>query len=273
MTQAVSVKEAERVARLGVDFRLDTEIVTGAEKTISGAANQISFAALQNAHDAVFIGVGLGATNSLNIAGEDLPGVYDALHFIEYIKTRDWPRVPAGRTVAVIGAGNTAIDAVTQAKRLGAERVLMVYRRTEKDISAYDYEYELAKKDGIEFLWQTAPVEILGNGRVAALRCRKTDGSDFLFDVACEIVIKAIGQQKRTGFFQSLGVEFDEKGRVAVNELMQTSNPRVFAGGDAVNGGAEAVDAAQAGKFAAQGIHFALSGETIKFAGAEPPSI
>ena len=67
--------------------------------------------------------------------------------------------MPIGKTVAVIGAGNTAIDAVTQAKRLGAEKVLLIYRRTEKDISAYDYEYELAKKDGIEFVWQTSPVE------------------------------------------------------------------------------------------------------------------
>ena len=255
MTQAVSVEEANIVARLGVEFRLNTEI-----------GRDVSFADLQKNHDTLFFGIGLGATNLLNIAGEDLGGVYDALNFIERIKTRDWQSVPLGKTIAVIGAGNTAIDAVTQAKRLGAERVLMIYRRTERDISAYAYEYELAKKDGVEFVWQTAPVEIIGDNSVSGLRCRKADGTEF--EIACEMVIKAIGQQKQVGFWQELGIAFDEKGRVAVNEQMQTSNPNIFAGGDCVNGGREAVDAAQTGKLAAMGIHFSLTGERIKFAGA-----
>ncbi|MDQ3131299.1 MAG: NAD(P)-dependent oxidoreductase [Acidobacteriota bacterium] len=267
MSQAVSVGEAEQVARLGVKFQLETEIVQGSRFKVQGS-NQVSFEDLQSNQDAIFIGIGLGATNDLNIAGENLNGVFDALHFIEIIKTRDWKSVPLGKTVAVIGAGNTAIDAVTQAKRLGAEQVLMIYRRTERDISAYAYEYELAKKDGVEFLWQTAPVEILGNGRVNALRCQKTDGSNRQFEIPCEIIIKAIGQQKQVGFLQNIGIAFDEKGRVSVNELMQTSNPKIFAGGDCVNGGAEAVDASQMGKLAAQGIHQALTGESIKFAGA-----
>lgn len=259
MTQAVSVNEAEMVARLGVNFKLNTEI-----------GRDISFAELENAHDALFLGIGLGATNELRIAGENLAGVFEALDFIERIKTRNWQSVPLAKTVAVIGAGNTAIDVVTQAKRLGAERVLMIYRRTEKDISAYDYEYELAKKDGIEFVWQTAPVEILGNGSVTALRCLKTDGSEQIFDVPCEMVIKAIGQQKLTDWLtQTARVELDLNGRVLVNkETMQTSNSRIFAGGDCVNGGKEAVDASQMGKLAAQGIHFSLTGEQVQFAGA-----
>jgi dihydropyrimidine dehydrogenase (NAD+) subunit PreT len=284
MTQAVSVKEAEQVARLGVDFQLNTEIVVLPQPpALAGELSEsrvqlVAYGSsegtdLMTRHDAVFIGIGLGATNSLNIAGEDLPGVFDALPFIEYIKTRDWARIPLGRTVAVIGAGNTAIDAVTQAKRLGAERVFLVYRKTAAEMPAYEYEYELAKQDGIEFLWQTAPVEILGNGSVGALRCRKTDGSDAVFDVPCDMVIKAIGQTKQAGFFQSIGIATDEKGRVAVNELMQTSNPRIFAGGDCVNGGAEAVDAAQTGKLAAEGIHFSLTGEKVEFAGTKVPVI
>ena len=279
MSQAVSVKEAEQVARLGVKFQMNTEIVVmPAPPALAGelsektpklfAYGSTDATDLMSKHDALFVGVGLGATNNLNIAGEDLAGVFDALAFIERIKTRDWRRIPVGRTVAVIGAGNTAIDAVTQARRLGAERVVLVYRQTAAEMPAYEYEYELAKKDGVEFLWQTAPVEILGNGAVGALRCRKTDGSDAVFDVPCDMVIKAIGQAKQTGFFQSIGVETDEKGRVAVNELMQTTNPRIFAGGDCVNGGAEAVDASQMGKYAAQGIHFALTGESVRFAGA-----
>jgi dihydropyrimidine dehydrogenase (NAD+) subunit PreT len=263
MTQAVSIEEAKMVVRLGVEFKLNTEI-----------GRDISFEDLQAKHDAIFLGVGLGATNKLNVAGEDLQGIYDALDFIELVKTRDWQNVPLGRTVAVIGAGNTAIDAVTQAKRLGAEKVLMVYRRTEKDISAYDYEYELAKKDGVEFVWQAAPVEVAAgeNGSALSLRCQKTDGSNRLFEIPCDMVIKAIGQEKMRSFFETVaGVETDEKGRAAVNELMQTSNPKIFAGGDCVNGGAEAVDASQMGKLAAQGIHFSLTGEKVEFTGARIP--
>ncbi len=260
MSQKDSLDEVEMIRNLGVEFNLDCEI-----------GRDVSFDDLQNDHDAIFIGIGLGKTNALNIDGEHLDGVFDALAFIERIKTRDWKSVPIGKTVAVIGAGNTAIDAVTQAKRLGAERVLMIYRRTEKDISAYEYEYELAKKDGIEFIWQTSPVEIVGNGKVEKLCCKKTDGSEF--EIACDIIIKAIGQQKQVGFLQSIGIETDEKGRAVVNKLMQTSNPKIFAGGDCVNGGAEAVDASQMGKFAAQGIHFSLTGETVEFAGSKVASI
>nr|MBA2619890.1 FAD-dependent oxidoreductase [Acidobacteriota bacterium] len=296
MSQAVSVGEARQVEKLGVKFQLETEIVqsskfkvqslnsetvqnSSAEKTQTSAPknqsySQISFEDLQNQHDAIFLAVGLGATNKLNIAGENAAGVFDALDFIERIKTRDWKSVPLGKTVAVVGAGNTAIDAVTQAKRLGAEKVLMIYRRTEKDISAYEYEYELAKKDAVEFVWQTAPIEILTdeNGAVAAIRCEKTDGSKQIFDVPCDMVVKAIGQQKQVEFLQPLGVELDEKGRIIVNlDTMQTSNPKIFAGGDCVNGGREAVDAAQTGKLAAQGIHFNLTGETVEFTGVRIP--
>ena len=174
-------------------------------------------------------------------------------------------------------SGNTAVDAVTQARRLGAQRVIMVYRRTEKDAPAYEYEMELARKDGVEFSWQSAPVGILSEDgvRVSSLRCERADGSLELFDIPCDMVIKAVGQTKMSGFFADvIGAETDDKGRVKVSENMQTSNPRVFAGGDCANGGAEAVDAAQMGKLAAMGIHESLTGEKGEFAGAivrDPP--
>jgi glutamate synthase (NADPH/NADH) small chain len=271
MSQSVSEAEVEQVAQMGVKFLLNTKVVAAApDDEVLGEVNRVSFDLLQEWHDAIFLAVGLGETNKLNIPGEELDGVVDALHFIERVKTRDWKSVPLGKSVAVIGAGNTAIDAVTQAKRLGAERVTMVYRRSEKDIPAYDYEYELAKKDGVEFVWQAAPVGILSgeNGTTLSLRCEKTDGSLRLFDIACDMIIKAVGQQKMRLFFEKVaGVETDEKGRVVVNENMQTSKPKVFAGGDCVNGGSEAVDASQMGKLAAVGIHKTLTGEEIKFAG------
>lgn len=251
MTMTHSLAEVKQVESLGVEFKLNHEV-----KNIDE---------LSSTHDAVFLAIGLGKTNQLNISGEDKDGVIDALHFIEQIKTRDWKSVQIGKIVAVIGAGNTAIDAVTQAKRLGAEKAILVYRRTEKDAPAYDYEIELAKSDAIEFAWQHTPIEILGNGKVTGLKCKKADGTET--EIACDLVIKAIGQQKQVEFLQQLGLGLDEKGRVVVNENMQTSNPKIFAGGDCVNGGAEAVDAAQMGKKAAQGIHESLFGEKVEFAG------
>lgn len=270
MTQQDSADEVAMIERLGVQFRLSCEV-----------GRDVTFADLEAAHDAVFIGVGLGATNKLGIPGEELAGVYDALEFIEHVKTRDWANVPLAKSVAVIGAGNTAIDAVTQAKRLGAEKVMLIYRRTQPEMSAYEYEYELAKQDAVEFHWQTTPLEILANmdgSRVAALRCVQTElqegkltnvaGSEFNLPV--EMVIKATGQQKQRGFLATIpGLTLDQSGRAVVNPAtMQTDTPKYFAGGDCVNGGAEAVDAAQHGKHAAMGIHQFLTGETITLAGA-----
>jgi len=280
MPQTVSVDEAKMVERLGVRLMMNTEI-----------GRDIELADLEIKHDAIFLGTGLGSTARLDIPGEDLDGVYDALDFIERIKTRDWQSVPIGHTVAVIGAGNTAIDAVTQAKRLGAERVLMIYRRSQKEMPAYEYEYELAKKDAIEFWWQTAPVEILrdeSNAHVRALRCVRMElgaadssgrrtaqavaGSEF--DIPVNMVIKALGQQKRRSFFEKIsGIELDKAGRVIVNQQMQTGNPKYFAGGDCVNGGREAVDASQMGKLAAIGLHKSLTGEQVTFAGAVNPAV
>ena len=271
MPQAVSLSEAEHVERIGVAFKTNTLVGPGPAAEANGVRH-VAFEELMRDHDAMFLGVGLGDTSKLNIPGEDLDGVIDALQFIEKVKTRDWKSVPLGRRVVVLGAGNTAIDAVTQAKRLGAEKVTMVYRRTAKDAPAYDYEMELARKDGIEFIWQAAPVGILPDDsgtHVGSLRCEKTDGSLELFEIECDQVVKAIGQQKMRGFLESvIGVDLDEKGRVVVNEMMQTSNPKIFAGGDCANGGKEAVDASQMGKLAAMGIHETLSGEKVEFAGA-----
>jgi len=295
MPQAVSLSEVEHIAKMGVKFLTNTRIGKLAESPLQAesalieaeekadddaitrshddpAAQIVSFEDLKSWHDAIFIGVGLGDTNRLNIPGEASDGVFDALEFIEKIKTRKWASVPLGKTVVVIGAGNTAIDAVTQAKRLGAEKVVLVYRRTEKDASAYDYELELARKDGVEFVWQAAPIGILADGdgsHVTGLRCEKTDGSLELFEIKCDMLIKAVGQQKMRTFFSDVaGVAVDDKGRVAVNEQMQTSDPKIFAGGDCANGGKEAVDASQMGKLAAMGIHQTLSGERVVFAGA-----
>lgn len=262
MTQAVSLAEIEPVADLGVEFRQNVEI-----------GRDIQFGELETAHDALFLSVGLGATNKLNIPGEALDGVIDALDLIDQIKTRDWKGITIGDSVIVLGAGNTAIDAATQSKRLGAKRVRLVYRRTEKEAPAYEYEMELAHKDEVEFVWQTTPLAILGDESVRGIRVLDAAGRER--DIECDMVIKAIGQTKLVNFFTEIaGVKTDEIGRPVVNASMQTSKPGIFAGGDCVNGGGEAVEAAQMGKLAAIGIHEALTGEKIEFAGAflrEPP--
>ncbi|BCM93896.1 glutamate synthase [NADPH] small chain [Abditibacteriota bacterium] len=279
MTQKVSVEETNLARGIGVEFRLGTEVTP--ELLVQ----------LELDNDAIFLAVGLGQTTKLGVEGENAPGVFDALQWIEQVKTREWTGIPVGRTVAVIGAGNTAVDAATQAKRLGAERVVMVYRRGEAEMPAYDYEYELAKSDAVEFRWKSAPVGIVtdANGAVRSLKCVETlptvpdekgrvaygmvEGSEF--EIPCDMVIKALGQSKMTAFLSGIaGLQLDGSGRVKVDEgTMATGNPKYFAGGDCVNGGREAVDAAQMGKLGAMGIHQFISGEIVEFAGARLPFV
>ena len=279
MTQRVSVEETDMARKLGVQFHMNSEVSPEMLKQ------------LEADNDAIFLGVGLGQTAQLNIPGEDSIGVYDALQWIERVKTREWDEVPIGRVVAVIGAGNTAVDAATQAKRLGAERVIMVYRRSQSEMPAYPYEYELAKSDAVEFRWKSAPVEIVTdeNGNVTALRCIETvveqaDASGRVgyapvagseFEIGCDMIIKALGQSKMTGFLSQIeGLKLDKSGRVEVDDrTMATGNAKYYAGGDCVNGGREAVDAAQMGKLAAMGIHARVCGEQVEFAGANLPFV
>lgn len=256
------VKEVEMIRAIGVEIR--SGITVGKDVTI---------AELERDYDAIFIGIGLGETDDLQIPGEDLPGCRDAISFIEETKSKRFDHVQVARRVAVIGAGNTAIDVVTGARRLGAEEVYMVYRRSPKEMSAFDYEYELAKQDLVRFLWQALPVRIVGNGRVEALECLRTrqgdkdsrgrmqfvpiPGSEFRLEVG--MVVKALGQKRKLQFLQQVPkLELKNSCVVVDPQTMRTSNPRYFAGGDCVNGGGEVVDAVAHGKKAAAGIHAML---------------
>src|SRR5882762_2970992 len=136
MPPQVSLDEVELIKSLGVEFRCGVEI-----------GKDITVAQLEKGYDAIFIAVGLSGSPKLGLPGEDLPEVVDALHFIEQIHSQPLHKVPVGERVAVIGGGNTAIDAVTQARRLGARDAVIVYRRTQADMSAYEFEQELAKCD------------------------------------------------------------------------------------------------------------------------------
>jgi dihydropyrimidine dehydrogenase (NAD+) subunit PreT len=172
--------------------------------------------------------------------------------------------------VACIGAGNTAIDVVTAARRLGAELVYLIYRRGEAEMPAFAYEYQLAKLDGVSFLWHAQPVRILGHdGAVTGIECVRTRlgapdakgrrsalpvyGSEFRLDV--EMVVRAVGQQPATNFLNAVkGMEITGSGTVKINERHQTGNPKYFAGGDCTNGGKEVVDAVAEGMAAARGL-------------------
>ena len=258
MTQATSLDEVKKCLELGAKLEDGVEI----GKDVSPETIEHEFAA-------VFVGIGLGPTNRLNVPGEDLPGVWDALSFIYHVKRRKLAPLGKSETTIVIGAGNTSIDAVTQSKRTGAERVIMAYRRGPEEMSAYDFEYDLAKSDGAEFLWNAAPVMVLGKKKVEGVRFQKTriarDGKLELlketFDVKCDRVIKAIGQSKLVELATHLGLELGPGGRIAVDPItLAASRDRWYAGGDSINGGKEVVNAAADGKRAAWNIHAALTG-------------
>ena len=221
----VALAEVQDILDLGVDLKLGVKIE--------------SLEPLLAKYDAVFVGVGLGKTKSLGIPGEDLEGVVDALSFIAHLKTHPYRETRVGKRVVVVGAGNTAIDAVTQAKRLGAEQSTIVYRRGEDDMPCYDYEYELAKRDGCAFRFHASPKRIVGNGRVEGLEVETSDKQRET--IPCDMVIIAIGQGPRTDL------------------AWPKDDPRVVVGGDCANGGAEIVNAAAEGVAAAKQIHQRLT--------------
>lgn len=264
-----SLREVELVRQLGVEIGQRTEV-----------GRDVSFARLESQFDAVFIGLGLGDTWALDLPGENLHGVYGAMEFIEQTKVKAFLDVEVGRRVACIGAGNTAIDVVTAARRLGSETVYLVYRRSEQEMPAFRYEYDLARKDGVTFLWQTQPVRVLGkNGVVTGLECVRTilgqpdargrrapqpaPGTEFTIEV--DMVVRAVGQKPVTEVLRAVkGIELRKDGTVVVNDRHQTGNSKYFAGGDCTNGGREVVDAVAEGMAAARGLDAFLGSPRAK---------
>ncbi|MCX7601495.1 MAG: NAD(P)-dependent oxidoreductase [Meiothermus sp.] len=252
----VALAEVEMVRRLGVEIRTQMEL-----------GRNLSWEEVRAGFDAVFLSVGLGTVPALGIPGEE--HVLDGLEFIEASKMNPHS-LKVGREVVVVGAGNTAMDCATIAKRLGAERVTVVYRRTEREMTAYDFEYRFVKNEGVEFRFLAQPVEVLSeNGQVVGLKCVRMSlgapdasgrpapepvpGSEFV--IPCDQVVKAIGQEK-PWVAQMLGLE-TEKGFIKVNQDYETSLPGVYAGGDCIRarGSASTVMAVQDGKLAAFAIH------------------
>jgi len=227
----------------------------------------ITLPELQQKYDAVFLGIGVGIARSLEIPGEELDGVVDAISFIYNLRTNDYSSIAVGDKVAVIGMGMTAIDAATQSKRLGAKEVTMIYRRTENEKPCTDVELDIAKLDGCSFIWLASPKEIKGeNGKVKKLVCIKMKlgepdasgrrapvdtGETFTIDV--DMIIKAAGQIPFEDLVSNSSIQ-NKNGKISINTNSETNLKGVFAGGDSVNGGKEVVDAVQAGKDGAKGI-------------------
>ncbi|MCC6600004.1 MAG: FAD-dependent oxidoreductase [Crocinitomicaceae bacterium] len=219
---------------------------------------------IESKYDAVFLGVGIGPTASLNIKGEDLPEVVGAVEFVNELRfAKHTMKLPG--SVIVLGGGNTAMDAASESARMGVETVHLVYRRSKEDMGAYYFEYDLAISAGVQSIFNASPKEITGNGKVKGVKFVRTAiengklvevaGSEF--EISCDMVIKATGQAKMGSLFQKIpGLQLDSSKRIVVNmETYQTGNPKYFAGGDAVNGGTEVVNCAYEGKQAAKGIH------------------
>ncbi len=219
--------------------------------------------ALERDYAAILLGVGLGPTQALNLEGEGLAGCIGATEFIEQVKLMPLA-LEVGRRVIVIGGGNTAMDAASESARLGAEAVTLAYRRSKEEMRAYAFEYSLARSAGVMGLFNAAPLAILGEEKVRGVRFIKTQNEDGKlkhipgseFEMACDMVILATGQAKQSAFLNLIdSLEKDERGCIKANpQSFQTSRPKYFAAGDAVNGGAEVVNAAAEGKMAARGI-------------------
>jgi glutamate synthase (NADPH/NADH) small chain len=252
----VALEEARMIEGLGVKIKTGVEI-----------GKDISPATLQKEFDAIVLGVGLAKTPGLGIVGEEV--VVDGLEFIEASKVAA-AKLSVGRKVIVIGAGNTAVDCATIAKRLGAEQVTMVYRRTDREMSCYVHEYDFARKEGIEFRFLSQPTRVvLEGGRPVGLECLRVElgapdasgrpaptpvkGSEFV--LATDQIIKAVGQNKLTLAAQ-LGLK-TKKGFIDVDAGFQTNVAGIYAIGDCIRstGVASTVMAVQDGKLAAEAIH------------------
>lgn len=264
LPRAVALWEVQQVESMGVQFRTNTEV-----------GRDISVAELLDDYDAIILAAGMGYVPPLGIEGEQLGGVYDAIELVESTKNGRSPLHFQGKRVAVIGAGNTAVDAATTSVRLGAEQVRMVYRRTREEMTAYAFEYRFARQEGVEFDWLTAPVRIVGDGKgqVTGLECvrmqlteepgadgrrvpRPIEGSTFLMPV--DAVVTAIGQERQLSIIDKMGLAHD-RGVVRVDpDTYRTSHPKVYAAGDIVfgagQGEAMVVSAAEQGKQAARAL-------------------
>lgn len=251
LPRKVVEKTIEKILDLGVEAKLNQEL--GRDFEIEDLAQK---------YDAVFVAIGANIPSKMNVEGENLNGVYGGNYLLEYNKHPDYN----GKKVAIIGGGNVAMDSARTIKKLGASEVYVIYRRAEEQMPAEKKEIADAKKEGIEFLFQTNIVKILGKEKVEKLECIKTElvkkegenrlspvnieGSNFSLDM--DYVVMATGSKPENNIIEKF--ERNEYGYIKIDENMQTSINKVFAGGDIVGQKATVAWAARSGRDAAEKI-------------------
>jgi dihydropyrimidine dehydrogenase (NAD+) subunit PreT len=245
-----ALHEVEWVSSLGVEIRTGVEV-----------GRDVKGEDLLDAYDAVFVGVGLGSDSRLGLPGEDGPGVYGATAWIEAMKLARADKLELGR-VLVVGGGNTAIDMARECAQLGAIDVAMVYRRGLGEMTGYAHELDQAKREGVRVVTGTAPLGFArrADGRVSALRVARADAGKAVLgtehEIPCDTVGVAICQSKLRGIVAELpGVLLDARGCIVADPITgTTAHPKVWSGGDCVNGGKEVVHAVEGGRNAAREI-------------------
>ncbi|MFT3765838.1 MAG: FAD-dependent oxidoreductase [Minicystis sp.] len=248
------------LSRGRVEIRTGVEIVAG-----DAGPGQVSAAELLRDYDAVFLGLGLGSDSTLGVPGEEGPGVVGATAFIERLKADPTLTLEGVKRALVVGGGNTALDALHELPLLGVDTA-MVYRRSQAEMPGYAHELEGARIDGARMIENRVPVAVLRDGeRLTGLRVapakggKRIDGPEE--DLPADLIVVAIGQNRATQVAQSFpGVELDGKGRVVVDKgTHRTGNPKVYSGGDCVNGGKEVVNAVAEARVAVQAMCAAFS--------------
>lgn len=249
-------KECDWLVAHGIKLRMNTSL-----------GKDVTLDQLRDEYDAVLLAMGCWKSSSMRTPGEDIPGVLGGIDFLYTVNRHD--PVKIGKRVAVVGGGNTAMDACRCAKRVGAEKVYLVYRRTETEMPAEELEIKEAREEGIEFLFLAAPTAIEGNGKVERMICEKMElgeadasgrrrpvptGETFVLEV--DNVIAAIGQGID---FNGLPKSIHDNRKMAVNEHYETPLPGVFVCGDQQTGPKIAVEALGTGHWAAESIHSYLS--------------
>ena len=255
MKPKVSLDEVRLVESLGVEIRTGVNV-----------GKDLHADELLSEYDAIFVAIGLGGGSRLGVPGEVGAGVRAALDFIRDIHEMPLESVSVGKTVLVIGGGNTAIDAVSQAKRIGASSATLAYRRKEEQMSAYAFEVAQARAADCRLIFEANPREVVRNDEGNLTGVRFTHASSGMEWIEpCDQLLLAIGQPKQDQLLKSLfpALELNARGCVATDPLTaRTSIHKVFAGGDCANGGMEVVNAVGEGKKAAMAIHHMLTGKT-----------
>lgn len=259
-------QEINEIKEIGVEIRLNSPVKKGCENSLDK---------LLKDYDAVFIAVGAQVSKKLEIDGEDAEGVAHAVDFLRELNLGRNPKI--GKKVAVVGGGNAAIDAARSAMRLGAEKVMIVYRRTRKEMPANASEVDAAEHEGIDLIYLTAPVRVVSEGgKVVGLECLKmklgepdasgrrrpvpVENSNFIIET--DQIIPAISQEVDLGFSDGI-FNLTKWGTFQVDACLRTNIPNVFAGGDDVTGPDTVIEAIAAGKHAAIHIDEYLSGKEL----------